>query len=147
MMKHGANRNADTFMKHQFFFVGLLFISIEVYSQKIKYIDINSIPLLTTTDINVPCTKIFNENFKKQLIRKHIIDFKTLSQLKKLILKFKIQRGNSIDVRGQIIIYYQNDNSRKICFNRSGDFYENGKISTNKELFIFLRTEKFISDF
>ena len=70
-----------------------------------------------------------------------------LTQLRKLILKFKLQNGNSIDVRGQIIIHYQNHDCRKICFNRFGDFYENGKIYTNEALFMFLKTKNFIRDF
>jgi hypothetical protein len=133
-------------MKNLFFCISL-FISVSVNSQKIKSVHINSIPLLTTTDIRIPCSNFFYENFKKQLLQKVITSDIMLSQIQKLILKFKVQNGNSIDVRGQIIIYYSNHDCKRICFNSSGEFYENGKIFTNAELFTFLKTQNFIRDF
>lgn len=136
-------------MKKLFVFISL-FVSFSANSQKIKTIHtihINSIPLLTTTDIRIPCSNFFYETFKKQIIQKVIASEPMLSQVQKLFLKFKLQNGNLIDVRGQIIIYYSNHNCRRICFNSSGDFYENGKIYTNEELFTFLKTKMFIRDF
>lgn len=132
-------------MKNLFFCLSLL-VSVSANSQKLKSIHINSIPLLTTTDIRIPCSNFFYENFKKQLLQKVVTSEAMLSRIQKLILRFKFENGKSIDVRGQIIIYYQNHNCRRICFNSAGEFYENGTVFANEELFAFLKTQNFIRD-
>jgi hypothetical protein len=107
-------------------------------------IEIHSIPLFTETDSDVPCNTHFDKNFANLLILKKINDKKKVVEIEKTFMQFKPQTENSINVRGQIIMLYKNKEKRRICFDRFGDFYEDGRYFTNQELFDVLKINNLI---
>jgi len=113
-------------------------------AQKVVKVEIHSIPLLLETDSDIRCDENLDSNFPNDIIIKKIVEQTILKKIRKLLLGFESSNEKSIDVRGYLLIIYESDKSRKICFNRFGDFYEFGRYSTNRTLFDFLKMNNLI---
>ncbi len=128
------------------FFISLLFINLDSTAQKINKIEVHSIPLSIETVYDIPCSANFDKGFSSSLVIKKITRCDTLSNIESLLDRFTSQKINSIDVRGQLIIFYQHK-TQQICFDRFGDFCKDGKYFNNMQLFEFLKRNRLISDF
>ena len=125
----------------------IVFASIKAYSQQIKFIEIHSVPMLTETDYDVPCDQNFDITFKKFLIVKKITDKSILRKIDEFIHAFKRSNDKTIDVRGQIKIFYKNGKSKVICFGKFGNFRKDNSYFTSAAFFKFLQTNHYIQEF
>ena len=132
--------------KHFLLFILLSFATPNntVYSQKVVTVEMHSIPLFMETDQDVPCDINFDNRFQNIKLIKKINEQNLLSEFQKLLSKFTAQKQNTIDVRGQIKIYYQTKKYQTICFDQFGNFIMHGKYFTNQNLFDLLKRNNLI---
>ena len=111
-------------------------------SQKIIEANITSAPLYTTSIISISC-ELFDTNFG-DLKQTFEIKSDYFDSLKLYLKSSKFVKRNSIDVRGKMIINFENKKIRKLCFDEFGIFSEGTKYFENKRLWKFLFDHKFI---
>lgn len=127
----------------------LLFLSyfIQIFTAKtqtINQIKIISIPIYTTTIIRVTCgqfDKEFNDSSKKTIFLNGKDDIKKVNLL---LNKEQPIAYNEIDVRGEIILYFNCNKTKKICFDAFGNFFDGAKGFENKLLYQFLLDSHYI---
>ena len=116
----------------------------KINAQIITKATVISAPLYMTSTFRISCD-LFDNSFQenKKQIEIKTIDFKTLQ---KLLSSQCIKTTISPDVRGKLVILFQNRKMTKICFSEFGDFFDGTKYFKNKALFQFLLKKKLIEN-
>ncbi len=96
-----------------------------------------------TTTFDESCDA-FPHNFKEVKKTKEI---KTadVGRLLKLLHHSLTKSSNLIDVRGQLLLYFENKKTKTLCFDQFGQFTDGAKYFDNKPLFQFLVKNKLIT--
>ncbi len=130
-------------MLRQFYFLLFSLFFQSVNAQNVIKATVISVPLSITTAFAISC-QIFDDSFdKKKVSNVKKVDAKNLYTL---FRKSKIpqQERKHIDVRGKIMLYFDNKTSRKICFDELGIFlYEKGFLE-NRPLLEYLIEHKLV---
>ena len=116
----------------------------KINAQIITKATVISAPLYMTSTFRISCD-LFDNSFQenKKQIEIKTIDIKTLQ---KLLSSPCIKTTISPDVRGKLVILFQNRKMTKICFSEFGDFFDGTKYFKNKALFQFLLKKKLIEN-
>ena len=119
-----------------------LFALQTVNAQRIVEASVVSAPLYVTSIFQISC-EMFDKNFTEL---KKVIEIKSnyFVDLNHLLNGSKPVTRNGIDVWGKIVIKYDNNIIRKICFDEFGIFSEGTKYFRNKRLWEFILRNKLV---
>lgn len=107
-----------------------LFILQTANSQEITKADVTSVPLYITSTFTISCD-LFDRSFNgdKKAIE---IERNNFENLKDCLISSKFVKRNRIDVRGKMVINFDNKKIRTICFDEFGIFSEGKRYFENK---------------
>jgi hypothetical protein len=127
----------------------LLFLSLTCIfnlsiGQKISKVTVVSVSLSTTSTFDVSCN-LFDSEFDKmkKILSVQENDF---TMLYKLLYKSTPKIRNHMDVRGKLLIDFQNKKKKRFCFDEFGVFFDGKEYFENKLLFKFLLKKKLIEE-
>jgi hypothetical protein len=112
-------------------------------AQRIVEASVESAPLYVTSIFQISCEQ-FDKNFTelKKVIQIKSNYFVNLNHL--LHTSNSVVTRNGIDVRGKIVIKFDNNIIRNICFDEFGIFSEGTKYFKNKRLWDFILRNKLV---
>ncbi len=103
------------------FIVMILSFGCSAQEKRISKIEVKKVSFLTSTLISIKCDK-FESSFEEEEIEKHsVIDNDKLEKLSTLLFSLKIdEKGNSVDTREKIIIFYSDNSKTTLCIDYFG---------------------------
>jgi hypothetical protein len=129
-------------LRHSYFLLIAFFFQTG-NAQNIIKATVISVPLSITSTFTISC-QIFDDSFdKKKVSNVKKVDLKDLYTLLSKS-KIPLQERKRIDVRGKIMIYFDNKTSRRICFDEFGIFLYGERFLENRPLLEYLITHKLV---
>lgn len=123
-------------MRKLFISTFFIFTSVVASAQIIKTATLKFVSLHIETIITVPCDE-FESGFKSDIKVKEIRK-EECENLSNLLLKSTRISRNHIDTRGKLLITFEDEKVKKICFDKFGLFYDGDEYFVNKPLFSFI---------
>ena len=122
------------------YFLILVFFGCAAKKPDIKKASVSTASFGISTIVAVSCDA-FHETFAREKKTKEV-EGEDLQELVLLLSKFEKSSDTEIDVRGELLITENDNESRKFCFDRFGIFYDGTQYFKNKELLKFLLEKK-----